>query len=151
MCLTVWICFDKVSFLCCFSFSRPCHFLCSIFPLISFVFCRAEKLQREQNKFMFPCIQSGNKRSPCECKNKTENMEKVRIISRCTQSCWEKFKLGISCNYQSLSLATGFPETKSNSKKRVKRGNFCLKYTFLLLAGSHFIMLFQIPISNLES
>ena len=70
-----------------------------------------------------------------------------------TESCWEKLKLGISCNYQSSPLATGFPETKSNSKKRQKRaeGKFGLKFTFLLLPGAHFIMLFQIPIPNLES
>ena len=82
-----------------------------------------------------------------------ERQESRDYLRMYTESCWEKLKLGISCNYQSSPLATGFPETKSNSKKSQKKGGgiFCLKFIFLLLAGAYFIMLFQIPIPNLES
>ena len=44
-------------------------------------------------------------------------MEKVGIISRCTVSCWEKLKLGISCNYQTSPLPTRFPGTQMKREK----------------------------------
>ena len=64
-------------------------------------------------------------------------MEKVGIISRCTVSCWEKLKLGISCNYQTSPLPTRFPGTQMKREK--------VKENF---SGSRFRFVGKSPLCN---
>ena len=64
-------------------------------------------------------------------------MEKVGIISRCTASCREKLKLGISCNYQTSPLPTRFPGTQMKREK--------VKENF---SGSRFRFVGKSPLCN---